>query len=175
MAEASEFNFNARRKRRTVSEKRETKEVVKPKTPVEEKENDNYEEIESASVYSQESSRSNYSDAYEKLKREPVVEDSNDERYRTLEYSEDEEIFKSAPKRSDKPSRSTSRTQHEENDGSSVVMERISELSLEVERLKQQSQPLTVDSAFNMTLRNVDNLTTRQKQALVTALVNSMN
>nr|BAM65586.1 nonstructural protein 5 [Porcine rotavirus B] len=174
MAEASEFNFNARRKRRTVNEKRESKEVVKSKASVEEK-SDNYEEIESASVYSQESSRSNYSDAYEKLKREPVVEDSNDERYKTLEYSEDEEIFKSTSKRGDKPTRSTSRTQHEENSGSSVVMERISELSLEVERLKQQSQPLTVDTAFNMTLRNVDNLTTRQKQALVTALVNSMN
>nr|AIN76795.1 nonstructural protein 5 [Porcine rotavirus B] len=174
MAEASEFNFNARRKRRNVSEKRETKEVVKSKMSAEEK-SDNYEEVESASVYSQESSRSNYSDAYEKLKREPVVEDSNDERYKTLEYSEDEEIFKSTPKRGDKPSRSTSKIQHEENTDSSVVMERISELSLEVERLKQQSQPLTVDSAFNMTLRNVDNLTTRQKQALVTALVNSMN
>nr|BAM65588.1 nonstructural protein 5 [Porcine rotavirus B] len=174
MAEASEFNFNLRRKRRTVNEKREAKEVVKPKMPVEEK-SDNYEEVESASVYSQESSRSNYSDAYEKLKREPVVEDSNDERYKTLEYSEDEEIFKSVPKRSDKPVRSTSRTQHESNNESDIVMEKISELSLEIEKMKQLSQPLTVDSAFNMTLRNVDNLTTRQKQALVTALVNSMN
>nr|BAM65594.1 nonstructural protein 5 [Porcine rotavirus B] len=174
MAEASEFNFNARRKKRTVNEKRETKEVVKPKMPVEEK-SDGYEEIESASVYSQESSRSNYSDAYEKLKREPVVEDSNDERYKTLEYSEDEEIFKSTTKRSDKQMRSASRTQHEDSSDSSVVMEKISELSLEIERLKQQNQPATVDSAFNMTLRNVDNLTVRQKQALVTAIVNSMN
>nr|QGH58993.1 metalloprotein and phosphoprotein [Rotavirus B] len=174
MAEASEFNFNARRKRRTVHEKRETKEVVKPKMPVEEK-SDHYEDVESASVYSQESSRSNYSDAYEKLKREPVVEDSNDERYKTLEYSEDEEVFKSAPKRSDKPARNTSRTKLEDSNDSSIIMEKISELSLEVEKMKQDHQPLTVDSAFNMTLRNVDNLTTRQKQALVTALVNSMN
>nr|QGH58997.1 metalloprotein and phosphoprotein [Rotavirus B] len=174
MAEASEFNFNTRRKRRTVTEKRETKEVVKPKMPVEEK-SDTYEEVESASVYSQESSRSNYSDAYEKLKREPVVEDSNDERYKTLEYSEDEEIFKSTSKRSDKPMRNTSQTQHEDSNDSSIIMEKISELSLEIERIKQQNQPLTVDSAFNMTLRNVDNLTTRQKQALMTALVNSMN
>nr|BAM65596.1 nonstructural protein 5 [Porcine rotavirus B] len=174
MAEASEFNFNARRKRRAVNEKRETKEVVKPKMPVEEK-SESYEEVESASVYSQESSRSNYSDAYEKLKREPVVEDSNDERYKTLEYSEDEEIFKSTPKRGDKSTRSASRTQQEDNNDSSTIMERISELSLEIEKVKQQHQPFTVDSAFNMTLRNVDNLTTRQKQALVTALVNSMN
>nr|BAM65591.1 nonstructural protein 5 [Porcine rotavirus B]BAM65592.1 nonstructural protein 5 [Porcine rotavirus B] len=174
MAEASEFNFNIRRKKRTVSEKRETKEVVKSKMPVEEK-SENYEEVESASVYSQESSRSNYSDAYEKLKREPMVEDSNDERYKTLEYSEDEEIFKSTPKRGDKLTQSASRTQHEDNGDSSTIMEKISELSLEIEKVKQQHQPLTVDSAFNMTLRNVDNLTTRQKQALVVALVNSMN
>nr|AUG44936.1 non-structural protein 5 [Rotavirus B] len=174
MAEASEFNFNLRRKRRTVNEKRETKEVIKSKAPVDEK-NESYEEVESASVYSQESSRSNYSDAYEKLKREPVVEDSNDERYKTLEYSEDEEIFRSTPKRGDKPARSTSKMHNEDNVDSSVVMEKISELSLEIERMKQQSQPLTVDAAFNMTLRNVDNLTTRQKQALVIALVNSMN
>nr|QGH58994.1 metalloprotein and phosphoprotein [Rotavirus B] len=174
MAEASEFNFNTRRKKRTVSEKRETKEVVKPKMPVEGK-GDTYEDVESASVYSQESSRSNYSDAYEKLKREPVVEDSNDERYKTLEYSEDEEVFKSAPKRSDKPTRSVSKAQHEDSNDSSIIMEKISELSLELEKMKHQYQPLTVDSAFNMTLRNVDNLTTKQKQALVTALVNSMN
>nr|ANN82121.1 non-structural protein 5 [Rotavirus B] len=174
MAEASEFNFNARRKKRTVSEKREAKEVVKPKMPVEEK-SDNYEEIESASVYSQESSRSNYSDAYDRLKREPMVEDSNDERYKTLEYSEDEEIFKSTSKRGDKPTRSSSRTQHEDNTDSNLVMEKISELSLEIERLKHQNQPHTVDSAFNMTLRNVDNLTTKQKQALIMAIVNSMN
>nr|WLD25322.1 NSP5 [Rotavirus B] len=174
MAEASEFNFNVRRKRRTISEKRETKEVVKPKMPVEEK-SDNYEEVESASVYSQESSRSNYSDAYEKLKREPVVEDSNDEKYKTLEYSEDEEIFRSTSKRSDKPTRSTSKTQHESSSDSDIIMERISELSLEVEKLKQSSQPLTVDSAFNVLLRNVDNLNTRQKQALITAIINSMN
>nr|AUG44938.1 non-structural protein 5 [Rotavirus B] len=174
MAEASEFNFNVRRKRRTVTEKREVKEVVKPKMSTEEKD-DSYEAIESASVYSQESSRSNYSDAYEKLKREPVVEDSNDERYKTLEYSEDEEIFRSTSKRGDKPTRNNSKTQHEDSNDSSIVMEKISELSLEIERIKQQSQPLTVDSAFNMTLRNVDNLTTRQKQALITAIVNSMN
>nr|ASN74343.1 nonstructural protein 5 [Rotavirus B] len=174
MAEASEFNFNTRRKKRAVSEKRETKEVVKSKMPVEGK-NDNYEEIESASVYSQESSRSNYSDAYDRLKREPMVEDSNDERYKTLEYSEDEEIFKSTSKRGDRPTRSVSKTQHEDSNDSNIVMEKISELSLEIERLKHQSQPQTVDSAFNMTLRNVDNLTTKQKQALIMALVNSMN
>nr|QGH58992.1 metalloprotein and phosphoprotein [Rotavirus B] len=174
MAEASEFNFNTRRNRRTVSEKRATKEIVKPKMQVEEK-SDNYEEVESASVYSQESSRSNYSDAYENLKREPVVEDSNDERYKTLEYSEDEEIFKTTSKRNDKQARKNSRTQRDDSNESSIVMEKISELSLEIERIKQEHQPLTTDAAFNVTFRNVDNLTTRQKQALITALVNSMN
>nr|QGH58995.1 metalloprotein and phosphoprotein [Rotavirus B] len=174
MAEASEFNFNARRKKRTLSEKRATKEVVKPKMQVE-GQSDNYEEVESASVYSQESSRSNYSDAYEKLKREPVVEDSNDERYKTLEYSEDEETFKTTSKRSDRPTRSVSKTQHEFSNESNIVMEKISELSLEIEKIKHQSQPQTIDAAFNMTLRNVDNFTTKQKQSLIIVLVNSMN
>nr|QGH58991.1 metalloprotein and phosphoprotein [Rotavirus B] len=174
MAEASEFNFNARRNRRTVSEKRQTKEIVKPKTQVEEK-SDNYEEVESASVYSQESSRSNYSDAYENLKREPVVEDSNDERYKTLEYSEDEEIFKSTSKRNDKPTRTKSRTQRDDSNDSSIVMEKISELSLQIARQKQAHQPLTVNSALNMIFRNIDNLTTKQKQEIIMALTNSMN
>nr|BAM65590.1 nonstructural protein 5 [Porcine rotavirus B] len=173
MAEASEFNFNTRRNRRATSSEKKVREEAKQKK-VEEK-NVVCEDIDSVSVYSQESLRSNYSDAYDKLKREPLVEDSNDEKYKTVELSEDEEIFKPIKKRPDKPQRESRNGNIEESDSQGLIMEKISELSLELEKVKQANQPLTIDTAFNMTLRNVDNLSVRQKQALVMAIVNSMN
>nr|BAM65583.1 nonstructural protein 5 [Porcine rotavirus B] len=173
MAEASEFNFNTRRNRRTTSSEKKVREELKPKKA--EEKNITCDEIDSVSVYSQESSRSNYSDAYDKLKREPLVEDSNDEKYKTLELSEDEDIFKPVNTRSDKSQRESKSRNNEEFSNQDLIMEKISELSLEIEKVKQANQPLTIDTAFNMTLRNVDNLSVRQKQALVMAIVNSMN
>uniref|UniRef100_P30890 Non-structural protein 5 n=1 Tax=Rotavirus B (isolate RVB/Rat/United States/IDIR/1984/G1P[X]) TaxID=28877 RepID=NSP5_ROTGI len=174
MAEASEFNFNLRRKSRAVTASRRVKEEVKEKQKMDDSKSQVV-DVDSVSVYSHESSRSNYSDAYEKLKREPVVEESNDARYRTFEFSEDEETFKPANKMSDKSQRNSKSKHTEGLECSDTVLEKISELTLEIEKVKQMNQPITVDAAFNMTLRNVDNLTTRQKQALVNSIINSMN
>nr|AFP25432.1 nonstructural protein NSP5 [Human rotavirus B] len=170
MAEASEFNFTTKRKQRTMSDRR-TREDTKQKK-IEEK--SDVDLVDSASVYSQESARSNYSDAYDKLKREPIVEESNDAKYRNFEFSEDEEVYRPSSKTSDKSYREMKR-KYDSTSTSDSILEKLSELNLEIEKIKQMNQPVTIDAAFNMILRNVDNLTIRQKQALINAIINSMN
>nr|ABL68076.1 nonstructural protein 5 [Bovine group B rotavirus] len=166
MSEASEFRFPSGNRKRDKVSKTHTKRMPSDSVSIK-SESKSSSCDDAASVYSAETINSEYEEAYNKLRREPVIEESNDS------CCLDESFTASELQRKTKSKRITEiRYEHTDNND---VLEKLSELTLELEKLKTATQPIGVDAAFNQILRNVDNLNTKQKQALVNAIVNSMN
>nr|BAM65601.1 nonstructural protein 5 [Porcine rotavirus B] len=167
MSEASEFKFPSGSRRKDKSSKTPMKKTSSDSASVKsDSKSSNHEDA--ASVYSAETINSEYEEAYNMLRREPLIEESNDvccldEPYNVTEVE-----------KPPKPRRNIEVLRYTQSDNQDML-EKISELTLEIEKLKTATQPVGVDAAFNQVLRNVDNLNTRQKQALVNAIINSMN
>nr|ANN82124.1 non-structural protein 5 [Rotavirus B] len=167
MSEASEFKFPSGSRRKDKTSKTPTKRMSTDSASIKSDDRSSNRE-DAASVYSAETINSHYEEAYNALRREPVIEESNDiccldEPYNVTEIEK--------PPKSRRNVEIVRYVQPDNQD----MLEKISELTLEIEKLKTASQPQSVDAAFNQILRNVDNLNTKQKQALVNAIINSMN
>nr|QXV87670.1 non-structural protein 5 [Rotavirus B] len=166
MSEASEFRFPSGNRKRDKVSKTSNKKMPSDSTSTK-SESETSSRSDAVSVYSAETINSEYEEAYNKLRREPVIEESNDSCCLDESFPAIETVKKTRPKRITEV-----RYDHSDN---SDILEKLSELTLELEKLKTATQPVGVDAAFNQILRNVDNLNTKQKQALVNAIVNSMN
>nr|AAD02953.1 phosphoprotein NSP5 [Rotavirus B] len=166
MSEASEFRFPSGNRKRDKVSKVNTKRMLSDSASTK-SDSESSSRGDVTSVYSAETTNSEYEEAYNKLRREPVIEESNDSCCLDDSFPSTETTKKT---RSEK----ITEVRYEQSDNSDVL-EKLSELTLELEKLKTATQPVGVHPAFNQILRNVDNLNTKQKQALVNALVNSMN
>nr|QDY92357.1 non-structural protein 5 [Wild duck Rotavirus G-like] len=187
MAEASEFSFNLNKKK---AAKEQQKKKMTEKKLLRDDETvltvDN--KSDCGSKYSEESSRSNsgYSDAYTRLQREMSAQENNDEKCEKTLASWADEMDRLEEEEYDVPDtdprdiermrakRLAAQQKADKCDNTHELEIKMSALEVELEKMKEMMKPQGVDAAFNTILRNIDNLTTKQKQALVTAIITSM-
>nr|AXF38056.1 NSP5 [Rotavirus G] len=188
MAEVSEFDFNIKKTKRKIDTTTKQKKNFKMSLDDKATEITNDNLLETKSNYSEESfhtNTSNYSDAYNRLKKELESDESNDIKCkRTIENWADEMDREDIDDSYDVPD--TERTMQKidirtvENikmNGdytTEMLLNEISKLRIEIDVVKEASKISGIDTAFNTILRNVDNLSTKQKHALINAIVTTM-
>nr|AXF38741.1 MAG: non-structural protein 5 [Ruddy turnstone rotavirus] len=183
MAEASEFEFK-------LNKKKEIKKKTNQKTPVAKSTTTTMTKEDRSDVesnYSEESTRSSnfqYAEAYNKLQREIAAEENNDVKCeKTIASWADEvgneEDYYDRPDTDPEDLKRMKEMKRRHNPSQKTEFEEdmnleISALKMELERVKQELKPQGLDAAYNTVLRNINNLSTSQKHALVTAIVSSM-
>ncbi|AFL91902.1 NSP5 [Rotavirus G chicken/03V0567/DEU/2003] len=180
MAEVSEFDFKIKKDKKKQEKTKSKKMVVKDNETVVTHE----EKSERGSVYSEESSShssSNYAEAYERLQRELNASESNDNKCkRTIRNWADEVEKQESESENEYDVPDTEFIPKKTNiidmgsEAKEQIMNEISKIRMEMDVIKEAMKPQGVDAAFNLILKNVDNLSTKQKHALVNAIVMSM-
>nr|WIF29880.1 NSP5 [Rotavirus G]WIF29882.1 NSP5 [Rotavirus G]WMI31332.1 NSP5 [Rotavirus G]WMI31333.1 NSP5 [Rotavirus G] len=180
MAEVSEFDFKIKKDKKKQEKIKSKKMVVKDtETTV-----THEEKSEQGSVYSEESSKhssSGYAEAYERLQRELNANESNDSKCkRTIRSWADEVEKQESESESEYDVPDTefiSKKMNVIDVGSETkeqLMNEISKIRMEMDVIKEAMKPQGVDAAFNLILKNIDNLSTKQKHALANAIIMSM-
>nr|AGW95853.1 NSP5 [Rotavirus G pigeon/HK18]WQF62283.1 MAG: NSP5 protein [Rotavirus G] len=188
MAEVSEFDFNIKKTKKKIDTTTRQKKNFKMNfnDTATEITNDNL--IETKSNYSEESFHTNtssYSDAYNRLKKELESDESNDIKCKkTIEnWAEEmdrediEDLCDMQDTEEISQKISVKITDNMKANGdytTEMLLNEISRLRVEIDVVKEVSKINSIDAAFNTILRNIDNLSTKQKHALVNAIVTTM-
>nr|AXF38725.1 MAG: non-structural protein 5 [Rotavirus G] len=180
MAEVSEFDFKIKKDRKKQKEIKSKKMVVKDNETV----ITNEKKSECGSIYSEESSKhssSGYAEAYERLQRELGADESNDNKCeRTIKNWADEVERQESESECEYDVPDTEFIPKKVNvidigsETKEQMMHEISKLRMEMDHIREAMKPQGVDATFNLILKNIDNLSTKQKHALAIAVINSM-
>ncbi|ASV45166.1 non-structural protein 5 [Rotavirus G] len=180
MAEVSEFDFKVRKDKKKQEKTKSKRMVVRDDNTVV----TNDKKSDRGSVYSEESSKhssTEYAEAYERLQRELGTSESNDDKCgRTIKNWADEVEQQESESECEDDVPDTEFIPNRVNvlgiasETREQLMHEISKIRMEMDAMKEAMKPQGVDAAFNLILKNIDNLSTKQKHALANAIIISM-